>query len=159
VTVAICVVLGGIGVRALIGSPASPEAPTSLPTWRSDLSGFPLGMGGGQLVRDGVCVYAEAGSEKWLPIWPPGTHLDDQSVVAASGRTIGVIGGRIRFGGGRLTSYDQARFIVGADLPAACRTAEFWEVTVGDGCAECGYDTPPPESTPAVLPSTASSRK
>jgi hypothetical protein len=102
-----------------------------LPTHK-ELSAYPAALLDATLVREGDCLYADAvdPAGRWLPVWPSGFTLNADRLMRG-GRTLAKVGGRVKLGGGEYhdSQYQLLRELMPSDIPAACRTDEYWLVS------------------------------
>jgi hypothetical protein len=118
-----------VALAAVLGSCAWPPD-SSLPT-HNDLNGYPAALLEANLVREGNCLYAIQGSDlRWLPIWPSRFILSDDAVVNG-GSQVASVGDVVKLAGGEYhdTQYDFLRTLMPAEVPAECRSAEYWLVS------------------------------
>jgi hypothetical protein len=75
----------------------------------------------GTLVRDSVCLFAEAGDTRFLVLWPESYSFEDPNVLDGGGGVVATLGERFT-GGGGLVEEVLAERLTDTVIPEPCRT-------------------------------------
>lgn len=79
----------------------------------------------GKVVREGPCLFLEAGDHRFLILWPEGVRFDDPDIVDESGATVATVGSDLEDAGGGATSLATAKEVVeGGITESACETPQ-----------------------------------
>lgn len=79
---------------------------------------------GGTLVRDGLCLFAETDSARFLVMWREGYAFADGKLLDRNGNAVVSEGDRFAGGGGWVDEVVAER-LGGSPIPDACRTDEY----------------------------------
>lgn len=90
----------------------------------ADSQDWPAAIVGGTLVREGMCLFAEAEGERYLVIWREGYAFRDGELLDRDGNRVVALGQDF-LGGGGFTSLEAAERLVTLPIPDACRTQEY----------------------------------
>lgn len=98
--------------------------------WHKDLSGYPAALLESTLVRDGDCLYAQAGDSRYLAIWPGGYSLVGGKLMRSCTQ-VATVGDIVKLGGGAYENdqYTFLRTLMLDDAPEACRDEDYWLVS------------------------------